>query len=95
MGFQTDRIVCRIHITVLNQCTVTVDNIHPVVIPVSTAMHRDTVDQQVLALVIGLRPESRIHHRHPFYFHVLAFAEIDQFRTVGNTSQLQLILDHP
>ena len=41
------------------------------------------------------QPECRVHHRHPFYFHVLAFAEIDQFRTVGNTSQLQLILDHP
>ena len=95
MGFQADRIVCRIHITVLDQCAVTVDNIHPVVIPVSTAMHRDTVDQQVLALVIGLRPESRIHHRHTFYLHILALAEIDQLRTVGHTSQLQLILDHP
>ena len=95
MGFQADRIVCRIHITVLDQRAVTVDNIHPVVIPVSTAMHRDTVDQQVLALVVGLRPESRIHHRHIFYLHILAFAKIDQLRTVGNTPQLQLILDHP
>ena len=95
MGFQADRIVRRIHITVLDQCAVTIDNIHPVVIPVSTAMHRDTIDQQVLALIVGLCPESRIHHRHTFYLHILAFAEIDQLRTVGNTSQLQLILDHP
>ena len=95
MGFQADRIVCRIHITVLDQCAVTVDNIHPVVIPVSTAMHRNTVDQEIFALVVSLCPECRVHHRHPFYFHVLAFAEIDQLRTVGNTSQLQLILDHP
>ena len=58
-------------------------------------MHRDTIDQQVLALIVGLCPESRIHHRHTFYLHILAFAEIDQLRTVGHTSQLQFVLDHP
>lgn len=68
-----------------------VHDVQPVIVPVVLAVHQDSADCEVLALIGDEGPFRGIPQVHPLYLHVFAFPEVDQFGSLRNPVVLGIV----